>query len=385
MRALRVTAPGEIAIERVKVPCTETVRPRQPGHRAVDAPGVDAPAVDAPAVDAPGPSVRALDDAVLIRPVLVGLCGTDLEILDGGIDPAYVRYPLTIGHEWVGRLVSTLPATESRPALPEGTMVVAEGILPCGECQSCRRGDSQLCDSYNEIGFTSDGAAAEFIAVPRDMVWAIDESVPLESAVVIEPAAVAWHAIALARPLVGDNILVIGDGTVGLLVARLARLTHPATVDLIGARAHQRPLAELAGVDSFRLIDPARQSDSRAPHNNTLSHHYDVVIVAVGAVSAVESAFSAVKRGGKIVLLGFPGAGKRLGIVLDDLVNNQIALLGSFAYTREDWRTVVEGLNSGAIDLAGLVTHRFELDEFSTAIDSLRSSAGMRGKVVLLP
>lgn len=365
MRALRVTAPGEIAIVHV-------VTPKADGAGSPDSPA----------------------ETILVRPLAIGLCGTDLEILDGSIDPAYVRYPITLGHEWVGELARAVTATAARAAIPAGARVVVEGIIPCARCRQCVRGDTQLCDVYSEIGFTTDGAAAELIAVPAAAIWRIDDSVPVDSAVVVEPAAVAWHAIALARPRAGDGILVIGDGTVGLLAARLARLTQPARVDMVGARPQQRPLAIRMGVDRFRVTADSAEVDGGAaqgtpdtpgtPHTPDVDR-YDVVIVAAGSIAAAQSALTMVRRGGTVVLLGFPGSGQKIGVVVDDVVNNQISILGSFAYTREDWRTIVEGLNSGAIDLDGLVTHRFALDEFSAAITSLRSASGTRGKVVLHP
>ena len=84
---------------------------------------------------------------VLIEPELVGLCGTDLEIIDGTIDPAYLRYPLALGHEWTGRTA-------------DGTRVVVEGIIACGHCLRCRSGETNLCETYDEIGFTRDGPRA---------------------------------------------------------------------------------------------------------------------------------------------------------------------------------------------------------------------------------
>ena len=92
---------------------------------------------------------------LLIRPELVGLCGTDLEIVDGTLDPAYIRYPLVLGHEWTGTVAADARAGRGR--------VVVEGIVPCGHCARCRTGETNLCATYDEIGFTRDGAAARHV------------------------------------------------------------------------------------------------------------------------------------------------------------------------------------------------------------------------------
>ena len=118
---------------------------------------------------------------VLIRPDVVGLCGTDLDIVAGQVDPAYTRYPLVLGHEWSGTVSSGIVASGTvapGPAgLAPGTRVVAEGIVPCGYCARCRAGETNLCATYDELGFTRDGAAAGYIAVADPLVHAIGPAV----------------------------------------------------------------------------------------------------------------------------------------------------------------------------------------------------------------
>ena len=97
---------------------------------------------------------------VLIAPVAVGMCGTDLDIIDGTIDPAFVRYPIVLGHEWAGRVLG------GSGAIAPGTRVVVEGIVPCGHCGECARGDTNRCENYDEFGFTRDGAAADLLIAP---------------------------------------------------------------------------------------------------------------------------------------------------------------------------------------------------------------------------
>ena len=104
-----------------------------------------------------GPLTAAAGE-LLVEPDLVGLCGTDLEIIDGTIDPAYLRYPVALGHEWTGIVTGDSPLA--------GRRVVVEGIIGCGHCVRCAAGQTNLCETYDEIGFTRDGAAASQIAVP---------------------------------------------------------------------------------------------------------------------------------------------------------------------------------------------------------------------------
>lgn len=339
MRALRVAGPGRVAV-----------------------------------VDRPLPSPRGAAETV-VRPLLVGLCGTDLEIVDGAIDPAYIRYPVTLGHEWVGELVSDVERSATGGPLPAATRVVVEGIVPCGGCEQCVQGATNLCAHYDELGFTRDGAAAERVVVPAASVHPVAAGVPLEAAVLVEPAAVAWRALERARPRPGARVLVIGDGTIGLLAARLVRLHGPRAVDVLGLRPAQAPLALAVGVDSF-LIGPAHEPPAAA---------YDLVVVAAGAVEAVAAARAAVRRGGTIVVLGYAGRGRTLTLGIDELVNDDVALVGSFAYTRDAWRSVVELLGTELRDIGVLVTHRLPLDRHAEAFAAVRDAEGVRGKVVLDP
>lgn len=305
-------------------------------------------------------------DELIVRPALVGLCGTDLEIIDGTIDQAYVTMPLTLGHEWAGVVVSSPTG-----APPVGARVVVEGIVPCGRCDECINGDTNRCRTYDELGFTRQGAAAELITVPVRLVHVIADLVTFESGVLVEPAAVVYRAIDRVSPKPGARVLVIGDGTVGLLAAHLVRLWQPVSVDVLGVRPAQAGLAHEAGVDTFHS-DPTEVVDG-----------YDIVIEAAGVPQAVDTAFAAVARGGAIALLGLAGTGKVAQLPIDDIVNGDVSIVGSFSYTSAAWAAVVELLNSGRLSLDFLVTHRFRLDDWQNAVSALRHFEGVRGKVLL--
>lgn len=298
---------------------------------------------------------------VLVEPDLVGLCGTDLEIIDGGIDPAYIRYPIALGHEWTGTVTG-------KSALA-GRRVVVEGIIGCGHCGRCAAGETNLCDTYDEIGFTRDGAAASQIAVPASLVHPLDDSVAAEDAVLTEPASVVYRALTKAGVTPARRALVIGDGTIALLVVMLLRLWSPAEITMLGRRAEQAGLALAAGATSFSVTD--------APAG------YDLVVEAAGATSAAEEALAKVRRGGTVLLLGLPPHGQTVAMAADDTVNNDLTILGSFSYTSTAWRSVVTLLNSGQLRPGILITHRYPLAEWEQAIAALRGATGPRGKVLL--
>ena len=325
-RALVVTAPGHVVLSTRQVPAA-----------------------------APGQT--------LVRPDLVGLCGTDLEIIGGQVDPAYIRYPIGLGHEWTGIAAGDSPLA--------GARVVVEGIVACGRCARCARGETNLCQTYDEFGFTRDGAAADLVAVPSGLVHPIAPGVAADDAVLTEPAAVVYRGLVRAQAAPGGRALVIGDGTIALLAVYLLRLWSPAEVVLLGRRAAQAQLAVTAGAARFETSPDAAGSG------------YDLVVEAAGSVQAAATAVAAARRGGTVLLLGLPPHGETVALAVDDVVNNDLALLGSFSYTAAAWHDVVGLLNSGLIRPGFLITHRFTLADWEQAIACLRGGDGQRGKVVL--
>ena len=325
-RALVVTAPGHVVLSTRQVPAA-----------------------------APGQT--------LVRPDLVGLCGTDLEIIGGQVDPAYIRYPIGLGHEWTGIAAGDSPLA--------GARVVVEGIVACGRCARCARGETNLCQTYDEFGFTRDGAAADLVAVPSGLVHPIAPGVAADDAVLTEPAAVVYRGLARAQAAPGSRALVIGDGTIALLAVYLLRLWSPAEVVLLGRRAAQAQLAVTAGAARFETSPDAAGSG------------YDLVVEAAGSVQAASAAVAAARRGGTVLLLGLPPHGETVALAVDDVVNDDLALLGSFSYTAAAWGDVVGLLNSGLIRPGFLITHRFSLADWEQAIACLRGGDGQRGKVVL--
>jgi 2-desacetyl-2-hydroxyethyl bacteriochlorophyllide A dehydrogenase len=306
------------------------------------------------------------EDDVLVNPLQVGVCGTDLELIDGRIDQAYVRYPLVLGHEWVGRV-----ARDSSDVGPPGTAVVVEGIVPCERCAPCARGATNLCENYDEIGFTRAGALAERISVPRRLVHVLAPGVAMDDAVLVEPMAVVWRALTRLPLRTGLDVVVIGDGTIALLAAHLVRLFSPSRITVIGRRPEQRDLAMAAGAQDFEVTTPTGE--------------FDLVIEASGSLDGVTSALQLCARGAMVILLGLTPHGTHVEVAPDDLVNDDIIIQGSFSYTSEAFAQVVARVNAGELRPSFLITHRFDLEHAPDAITALRggSSKSPRGKVVI--
>ena len=337
-RALVISAPGSIGLERV-------------------------------AGLAPGPG------EVVVRPVHVGICGTDLELLAGVVDPAYVRYPLVPGHEWSGLVAAAGPGVSG---LAPGQRVIAEGIIPDRVCAQCVRGQTNLCVTYDELGFTRAGAAADQVLVPASVIHPVDDSVSLLDAALAEPLAVAWRGIGRGAPRPGERVAVVGDGTVALLAAHLLRLFSPAELVVFGQRAAQAGLALELGATAFSADPAPGPGPGPGPGGG-----FDLVVEAAGSASAVERALGLARRGGRVVLLGLAGNDVRAAFPVDDVVNNDLAIMASFGYTSAAFGEVAALLRAGRLGVGPLITHRFPMEKFAGAYEVLRAGTGVRGKVML--
>jgi len=309
----------------------------------------------------------ALAGEILVAPILAGICGTDLEIIAGDGDPAFVKYPSSLGHEWVGKVIGHGPGV-SKPEI--GSRVVVTGIIPCTQCFECKNGDTNRCLTYDEIGFTRPGAAADLITVPAWLAHEIGSSVSDETAVLAEPTAVVTQAFMKAKPKPGAKILIIGDGTIALIAATMAKTYSAKAIHMLGLKAGQSDIAKVAGVDQF-LTAPTEDK-------------YDLIIEAAGSPERIAAAIRQLVRGGTLLLLGYPGYGKSAAILVDDVINGDLNIIGSFGSSLSAWQETVKLMNSGALDLTYLVTHKFPLAQFETAIEALKTAPAPRGKVALV-
>ncbi|MFD0272949.1 zinc-binding dehydrogenase [Kitasatospora sp. NPDC127111] len=281
MTALRFEAPHRVALARVPRPA------------------------------APGP------DGVTVRVSLVGLCGTDLELLHG--TASYLRdgragYPLVPGHEWCGTVAEVgSEVTEFTP----GDRVVGQTMVHCGLCRTCRRGRRALCERLTEVGlYGRQGAAAEYVGLPERALSRIPDEVPDRQAALVEPAVTVVGGLEQARCRLGDRVAVIGTGTIGLLAVQLAvRLAE--SVDAVGIDPAGRDLARRCGARRALTPEQAREASGR----------YSLVVEASGAASAFGLGLDLLEPGGRLALIGVAGAPAE-GFVPGELTLRGLEVIG---------------------------------------------------------
>ena len=336
----------------------------------VDGPG-SAGVTDVPE-PVPGPG------EVLVAVEAAGICGSDVELLNGRRPAAYVRYPVVPGHEWAGRVAAVGPEVDG---LALGDPLVAEGLRSCGVCDRCAEGRTNLCGAgYAETGFTLPGALAERLVVPAGLVHRLPADRPLEPAALLEPAAcVAGGLLEAGMPLPGQRVAVVGDGPLGLLALLLLRTASPAELVLVGHRPARCALGLACGATRV-VVTGHGDGDDLA----SLAGRMDAVVDGTNHPSGAVTALTLLRRGGTAVLLGISGLG-RPAIDPDVVALGHLRVQGVFAASRAAWRWVVGLYAAGILDPAPLVTHRFALDEADRAFAVLTTPGGDAVKVLVRP
>ena len=307
------------------------------------------------------PTPQPLPDEVLVRVACAGICGSDVHYYRHGRVGSFVpKRPFALGHEFAGVIAET--GADVRHWKP-GDRVAVDPSQPCGTCRDCRSGRYNLCGGMRYFGSAScdphlDGAFSEFVAVPARNCHALAASTGWAEAAMLEPLAVALHAARRAGSLGSATVLVEGGGTIGQLVARVARAFGAAHVALADPLPFPRRIALEGGADE--VVDPTAGT---MPHS--ARDGFDIVFEAAGSVAALTHAIEATRRGGTIVQVGTLPTEATLPA--NRIMARELSLVGSFRFANafEAARALVEG---GRIDVLPLVSRRFLFDNTPQAM-----------------
>ncbi|HEX4820906.1 MAG TPA: alcohol dehydrogenase catalytic domain-containing protein [Acidimicrobiales bacterium] len=298
-----------------------------------------------------------------------GICGSDLHFWHGDIPRPVGTAP---GHEFAGTVI------DGPAALADVRYAVSPNVS-CGRCEFCTTGRSNLCrrGGYG-IGLGRDGGLSEIVDAPVVNLAPLPDGVDPVTASLTEPLAVAVRGVGLANVESDSKVLVLGAGTIGLCAALVAR-DRAATVTMTARHPHQRAAAERLGVHVLGENDAVPWAKEEKP---------DVVIETVGgAAGTVDDALRAVRRGGRIVVLGSFNDAKPVD--LRALMMKEVALLGSFCYGSGDrepeFTTAARLTGRWRDELRAITTHQFPLDQISTAFDTANDKSTGAIKVTLVP
>ena len=329
-------------------------------------------------VDVPTP--RPAADEILIRVEACGICGSDVHGYDGSSGRRIP--PIIMGHEAAG----TVSAVGSDVFdVREGDRVTFDSTIYCGKCEYCLQGEMNLCNNRQVLGvstkeFRREGAFAEYVVVPRLVTHHLPAEIPFSQAAMIEPLAVAVHAVSLAEISATTAALVVGAGMIGLLVLEVLKDAGCAKVYVVDIDDTRLKLARELG--ATETINAKTADVSAELQRLTGGGGIDVSFEAVGSTPTVKSAIESVRKGGTVVLIG--NVVPTVEIPLQLVVSRQITLRGSAASAGE-YPKCIDLLARGAVKVEPLITAIAPLEQGQEWFDRLHSREPNLMKIVLAP
>lgn len=309
---------------------------------------------------------------VRVRVECAGICGTDIHILHGAY--GNLQPPVTLGHEFAGVVAGVGPGVRG---WRDGERVAVESLAgSCGRCRDCRAGETQCCPERRAFGISADGAFADYVVVRETALHRLPDGVSFRQAALAEPLCVAVHAV-LEKGSVqpGDTVLVTGPGTIGQLVAQVARLAGAAVILAGTAKDRERlELAAAAGTEHTVFSD--REDLPAAVERITAGRGADAAFECAGVGAAVRGCLAAVRKGGQLVQVGL--AGRPLEIDYDRICLKEITLRGSFTHNHRTWLQAVALLGDPRLKLDALVSGEFPLDHWRAVFERCEQAQGLK-------
>lgn len=325
--------------------------------------------------DVPTPDVGPGE--VRIKIDQIGVCGTDLHIHNGDFGAVF---PLIPGHELVG-VVEELGEGVDRFTV--GEQVTVNPNVFCGHCEYCLSGRLILCANSKGLGSNYPGFFAEYVTVSALLVFSV-EGLDKDTAVFTEPTACAMHGLETLAMRPGSTVLVFGAGPTGLLLAQLIAHGGASSVTVAAPTQFKLDRAAALGIDRTVLIE---RGDSETTKQRLLDasggEGYDVVVEATGSTAVGDICVPLTRRGGTVLVYGVTRADEQVRFHPFDVFRREITIKGSFA-EMTSFGAAIAALRGGRARTEGIITHRFSLEEYGEALNTLANDRTAH-KVVIVP
>lgn len=316
--------------------------------------------------EVPVPEIGA--GQVLVKIMEIGVCGSDIHVYHG--EHPFTSYPVTQGHEVSGVIEKLGDGVEG---LKVGQKVTIQPQVVCGECWPCRNGKYNLCESLKVMGFQTTGVASEFFAVDAEKVTPLPEEMSLEEGAMIEPLAVAVHAVRRAGDVTGKDICVLGAGPIGILVAQAAKGLGAGRVMVTDVSGLRLEKAKECGAD---MVVNTRERDFGEAFVEFFGpDKADVIYDCAGNDVTMGQAIKYARKGSTIILVAV--FAKMASVDLAVLNDHELDLNTSMMYRSEDYEKAIELVQEGKVRLMPLLSKRFPFREYLEAykyIDENRES-----------
>ena len=317
------------------------------------------------------PTPKPGPDEALVRVAGCGMCHTDLHYLDHGV-PTFKPPPLILGHEVAGTVAELGEGVSDRA---EGDRVLIPAVLSCGRCRYCRQGRENLCERLVMLGNNIDGGYAEFVLVPASELVPLPDELPLERASVIADAvSTPYHAVKhRGRVQMGDVVAVVGCGGVGL---NLVQCAAGAGGKVLAIDMNEERLAIARSLGAAETINPEGIERLDKHVRKLTDGGVDVAFEAIGKPETIELAFSLLRRGGRLCVIGY--SQEPVAISAAKLMYYELEMVGSLGCGGGEYPEIVELVRRGTLTLDGIVSGTVPLEEINDGFDRLRRGEGVR-------
>ena len=294
---------------------------------------------------------------VLIGVKRIGICGSDIHV-NHGLHP-FTSYPVVQGHEFSGVVEAV---GEGVTGLRPGDKVTATPQIVCGRCRPCLRGDYHICDSLKVQGFQARGCAQDLFLTSAGKTLRLPDEFTFEQGAMVEPTAVAVHAVSRAGEVSSRNVVVLGAGPIGNLVAQVARAggANVLATDLSGFRLG---IAQKCGIPN--TSNAGQESLATAAARVFGEEGFEIALECVGVEATLSAAIDAIGKGGTIVVVGVFGDKPRLAVGL--VQDRELTLTGTLMYRYQDYQRAVALMSSGDVVTTPLETRHFPFEEYADA------------------
>ncbi len=320
-------------------------------------------------VPEPGPG------EILLRMKRIGVCGSDIHVYHG--KHALTPFPVVQGHEVSGVVEKLGPGVHGfRP----GEAVTFQPQVYCGQCYPCTHGDYHICDHLKVMGFQTTGAASEFFAVPASKVLKLTPGISLDQGAMVEPVAVAVHALGRSAGVAGKKVLVLGAGPIGNLVAQAALGSGAAAVLITDLSDFRLGMARQCGIEHG--VNPAKADLAAEVVRVFGPDKADLILECVGAQATIAQALSVARKGTEIIVVGV--FGEKPVVDLGTVQDRELRLVGTLMYREPDWRRAIQLIGRGKITLAPLITDHFPFAEYKKAYEHIEAHRDRALKVMIV-
>lgn len=296
---------------------------------------------------------------VLIKVKICGVCGSDVHSYKG--KHPFVHPPIVLGHEFSGVIHQIGTRVNS---FSPGDRVIVEPNIVCGKCYNCLHGRYNICTNLKVVGCVGyDGAFAEYVAVPEKKVLRLPGNISFEKAALVEPVAVAVHAVRKAKQKINDVVVILGAGTIGLLVMQVAKLAGAGKVIVTDVLDYRLKKAGELGAD--RLVNPASQDLIKIIQEKYGRNEVDLIYDCVGIEETISQAIQIARKGIRIMVIGVPE--ERIEVDLSLIQDRELEIVGSLMYVREDFKAAIDFIQKEKLKVKPLVTHHFKLKDVDKA------------------